>query len=906
MKINKIYQCTRQGLDIILGLVPQAAEALDKPLKMKFKYRPEERTASAMLLPPNEKCSYWRMKDFGLNEPAFSPIDLYMREKGMIQEQFTEALYELAAQYGVEDEKITQQNLPQWVERERLPEEVIGLPILKFRDHFTQHELSVWGDAITEEILTRLAWKPVEYIGFVNSVRVKECHSTDTYPIFAQKCPYIDRDGNEQSFWKVYKPREYDGGQRFMSIGSVQRNYIFGLDALVRAWRKNGEHRLDEVFLVSGGSDAANCLAMGGQPVWLNSETAEFTQEQHDLLLRYAKRIIQIGDTDATGKRVSIQRAKQYLDIYTVTLPEEKMNRFKDARGKRRKDLKDYVQLFPGRKNFWNLVQQARKAQFWFTTEEKKGDETITVYHISAASLCYFLELHGYFTIHDENHERPHYIHMDGMVVESIFVKSVRNFINNWRNEHGLPEGLQNCIIHSRDIPSRETSNLRELILSFKDSSPKSQIFYFRNTWVEVTADGIHKHQLTESTTFNSYVWKHDIIQHDYADMKPMFEVEKLDDGTYGARLTDENKSDVLTFLRNASRLYWREEDEQGLVLSPEQIHEERQCLAAKLACIGYYLHHYREGSRSWAAILQDAQLAEDERECNGRSGKSIFIKFLRALVETKDLEGRDTEIVKNRFLLDGVTESTRLVAVDECARTFPYQFFFGKITGSLLVEEKNNHPFEIDFKDAPKWLFATNYVIPKTDSSTEARLWPQVFSTYYHKMTKENGYKETREVSDTFGYQLLEADYPEEKWQADIAFAMQCLQFYLSLPESERKIMPPMATIERRTQRALMGKSFEDWASDYYQPGSEHLDVSENYDEVKKNYCQEVGIKDIAANTFTKLLKTFCNGAEHIHCYNPAEFTESKRDGQRIRDRHVSKIHVRSYQWVAVNTLPF
>jgi len=357
-----------------------------------------------------------------------------------------------------------------------------------------------------------------------------------------------------------------------------------------------------------------------------------------------------------------------------------------------------------------------------------------------------------------------------------------------------------------------------------------------------------------------------------------------------------------LTYLHHASRLYWRQVDEDGIPLTPEQQHEEEQCLAAKLSCIGYYLHRYRNDSLTLAAILQDAFLAEDEKECNGRSGKSFFFKYLMALVHYFFIDARNPEIVKDKFLFDGVTEATDLVIVDECARKLSYSYFFGKITGPFRGEEKGGHPFEIPSDKAPKMAFGTNYVIKKLDSSTEARLWPQVFGDYYHAMAQNNNYRENRSIHDDFGYNLLGNDYPEDKWQADLAFAMQCLQFYLSLPVAERKIMPPMGNIQLRTQRAIIGKNFEDWAADYYQEGSEHLDVTENYDDVLADYCRETGDRNMSPRIFSHMLKTYCGYAEHIDCYNPGEFTESKKDGDRIRQRtegnatkKTAKIHIRS-----------
>jgi len=907
MDAYKVYEHTNDGLTIILDLVPQAAVAVDNPKKTAFKYRLDERTPSAYLIAPDNKYPYWRLIDYGISNKPFSPVDLYIREKGMTGDRFHQAVHELAEQYGVEDEKISKSNRPDKHERPAKADEQEGQLIFETRDTFTQAEIALWGPNVTAEHLTTYGWKPVVYVGSVKECRVKECHSNDSYPIFAQECHAIDKDGKVQTFHKIYKPREYQKRYRFMYSGQVPKDYIFGLEALQCAFRKNGEKKLDAVFLVSGGSDAVNCLSMGGQAVWLNSETADLTEQQHALLYQYANRIYAIGDIDATGKECARRLALRYLDIHSITLPEDLMNRFHDNRGNLRKDLKDYIQIRPKQQDFDCLVRQARTAKFWI---EQYKEKEIVGYKISPTNLNYFLELNGFFTLHDERHERPQYIRVEGMLVEEVFPKDIKNFLNAWCQEKGMPMGLQDIIHRSRDLPNKETSNLRELNLSFKSYTSDSQLCFFKNCWVEVTAQGITKHTYQEIPAQGANVWRHNVIDHNYVEHKPMFVPQRREDGSWGVTLTDDAKSDVLTYLRNSSRLYWRQEDEQNIPLSEQQRREQEQCLVAKLACIGYYMHRFRCDSLALAALLQDATLADDENECNGRSGKTFFIKCLKSLIHTVFIEARNPKIVEDKFLFDGVTEATDLVAIDECSRKLDFSCFFGKITGPFRAEEKGGHPFEIPSDKAPKMIFSTNYVIKHLDSSTEARLWPQIFSDYYHVIANNNDYKESRGIRDDFGYNLLDSDYPEEKWSADIALAMQCLQFFLSLPVDQRKIMPPMGTIERRTQQAIIGKDLKLWAEEYYGEGSEHLDVTENYNDVISDYRAETGDHNISPQVFTQKLKEWCNYAEHIHCYNPAELTEEKKDGGRIRKRNTMNpnqkdmfIHVRSYQWVQSQT---
>ena len=109
---------------------------------------------------------------------------------------------------------------------------------------------------------------------------------------------------------------------------------------------------------------------------------------------------------------------------------------------------------------------------------------------------------------------------------------------------------------------------------------------------------------------------------------------------------------------------------------------------------------------------------------------------------------------------------------------------FFGRVTGSFLVEQKNEPIYTIPFEQSPKLLFGTNGVIRQHDPATERRLWSQVLSDYYHVQTPENDYRETRTVRDDVGCNLMDGEYSEADWQRDIAFLIQCLQYHLSLPK--------------------------------------------------------------------------------------------------------------------------
>ena len=874
--LAQVYAASHSGLDIILSVCPQAADAVGN--KHNFKLRLDERTASAHLYPPDQRADYYRIVDYGLGEGErfLSPIDLYMMDRGYSKSDFSKALHELMEEYGVAEELSSKVNKPEIECRAATPDEIGQQPRVSFREGFTAEELAVWGPRVKAEHLGQLGWKAVTAVARTKDGKTVITKATPTFPIFAQTCAFLDFNGTPREFMKLYEPKNPNKAFRFSIVGQKPPHYLFGLDALRRLFNERGEEKLDEVILVSGGSDAVNCLSMGYQPVWLGSETEELPEEDFHLLLKFAKRVVNIPDIDATGQKVGRRLALRLPGIFTAWMTPKDMGFLHDNRGRQRKDLKDFIQLNPDTRSMKQLIDRAQSGQFWAKFEDKNGQ---TQYSISRTRLDYFLWLNGFCTVKDDQRTEPVYVRVTDNVVTRIKAKSILAFVNRWCEEHGMEEALRNKLLRSHDLPNNQTSTLRERDdLDFTCATATTQRFYFQNGWVEVDKDNCTLHRYNELT--DRYVWADSIIHHDYRQMPPMFTVERDDDGLFTVNVLGEPVSKLFRFVINASRLYWRKEDEQGLELSDTELAEVHQCLASKLAAIGYLLHGYKSESSAWAILCQDSTMGEVEDECNGRSGKSFFLKAVSQLLTKFPIEARVPSVVDNRFIFDGVTEATDLIVIDECCKNLNFDFFFGKITGDLRFEEKGNHPILIPFAQSPKLAFATNYVLKKHDPSTEGRIWPQIFSDYYHVSTKQNTYRETRTIRDDMGCDLMGVEYPEADWQADIAFMLQCLQFYLSLPVEERRIMPPMERIERREQRAVLGKDFEQWADEYFSPDGENLDKALKVNDVLANFNAETHF-GWSPNKLTRHLKAYCEYAEYIRCFNPASVTGKKADGE-------------------------
>lgn len=913
IELKDIYAATNDGKQIILDLVPNATECKN------FSYRTDDKHASARLYPPREGRDYWVIKDFGANgeEAYFSPIDIFMREKGIPQSDFYVAVILLAMQYDVSKQLDRSVNCPRIETRPATADEHDGDHPFKVKDSITEAEAKNWGLNVKPNHLAEHGWFLVEWIASVKDGQVTVRYSTDTYPIFIQCNSYVDKQGNERCFYKVYQPYSADKQWRFYYIGQKPQDYIFGLDALKRKYNLNDQQPLDKICIVSGGSDAVNCLAMGITPVHLGSETQLLTPEMYKQLKKYAKTIYACYDNDDTGIASARQLALQHLDIKVIWLPTKDFDKLLDKRGKKLKDLKDYLQIHPFQHDFDNLFRQARQAKFWDMWKEKVEDREQWKVDLSLTRLCYFLWLNGYMLLRDPLFHDTRFIHIDGIIVEEVTLTDIHHFLKDWMIGQGLPDMVIDKVMRSKDIDaSKLKSNMTEVELNFSSATPTSQWFYLQNCCVEVTKESITRHEYSRMPADAHYVWKHQIIQHNYVPHEPMFTIERQENGMYSITIHS-TVSEAFCFIINASRLHWRKEIEcrfeenpegkaeyvrthkfciNGDGLTEEETAEQMQSLVNKIFDIGYHLHRYKMMSRAWGTICYDSIIGDND-ECNGRSGKSLFGKILRAFMETVTIEAKYRNITDRQFLYAKVTYETDFLFVDECHRNLDYDHFYARITDDFQVEKKGCDPEAIPFSYSPKILIATNYVNRKRDASTVARELPVVFSDYYHQRAQNNDYLEDRSVADDFGHNLIDERY--EGWEHDIAFLIQCEQFYLSAVEGDNKILPPLDSIQKRQQKALMGKPFEQWAEDYFQLGGGHLDVELKFEDVYQAYKTDAKSQAVDPERFNKKMQEYCDYADHIAVFNPKDKTGNDKDGQRWRKHETSGqvryIYVRS-----------
>lgn len=920
--IQKIYDATRQGLDIILWIYPQASKCVGVN-GAKFKVRNEKTPSACLHQRKSDKFGYiWGVTDFG-GEGWRSAIQLFMEDRGLKQEQFNEAVLQIASQFSITDELDRAVNKADFTERDARADEPDGHRAFETRD-FTMEELAVLGPNVRQEHVESLHWHSVKWFSYTKDRKTRIRHSNEHYPIFMRECVVREArtlpDGTEQEevkFYKLYEPLNPDKGFRFQYFpaGVKPAKYINGLRELIRAkeqfnakaqkeWEASHTdeepykpQKLREAFICSGERDALCCRSLGYMPLWFNSETYKLADDEMKEIMQHVEVLYNIPDIDDTGIRKGTELALRYIDIRTIWLPDW-LRKYRDNRGKPRKDFRDWMELRHTKKEFRFLMQMAMPAKFWKTTVNKKSGETR--HTIDTACLHNFLRLNGFYALHDDNQKDTRYVKVEGYIVRSVTPKDIREFVRQWVTEEVRDLSVLNLVLDTPKLSSSMLESIDEITLDFTSFDVRSQLFFFPNVCVSIDGgkfDVIKK----QDFKFRNYVWEDNVIDHNFTLLDDFFTINRSmdEDGEATWNITiNKVGSNLMGYFINSSRLSWRKELEQrfeqrscdekeayhnahrfdiaGEGLTAEEIQEQQQNLINKIFTMGYMLHHYKSPSRAWAPMAMDNKIGE-EGECNGRSGKSFFFKVLSLLMKTVKLSGRNPKLMDNPHVFDQVTQYTQMLLVDDCDRYLNTGLFYDNITSDMTVNPKNNQSFTIPFEESPKIAFTTNYVPADFDPSSEARLLYMVFSDYYHQRTEENDYHESRSIRDDFNKDLFSKTYSEDEWNQDLNFILQCVKFYLSICDEPVKLLPPMNNIIFRKHKQDMGANFEDWAQVYFSPDAGRLDTFLSRSKVFEDFKANGGrVQGMTPQTFLRKLKAFVLLCPWIEELNPKHLQNS------------------------------
>lgn len=916
----QLYDATEGGLQIIELHYPDARKAALR--NEPFKARPDERTPSARLKQfSSQGVPIWKMTDFGGEGRAIDPIQIHMEAKGI---GFTEAIADLSVIFNITDNLNRSVNRPDVRKQPVREDQPDGSCSWEIDQEFTTSECAVMGPRVTPEHLKALNWHRVKCIVSVKNREATYKFSNEHYPIFMRECWFTDTKGNRDCFYKIYEPLNVEKQYRFQyqPRGKKPQSYINGLSELIAAYTAMNEReeklffsdpsnenkpykekKLQEAVICSGERDAICVKALGYSPLWFNSETYHVSVEEWKLITKYVEVVYNIPDIDATGRRKGTELALRFIDVHTIWLP-EKLSQYRDNRGNPRKDFRDWAEIWKDNGDFRNLLTLATPARFWMTRyNEKTGAMKLS---IDVSCLHEFLMLNGFHTLRDKNAPSTRFVRVTGNIVEEVTPKEIRDFVCKWTIETAQPRELRNLVLTTPMLSANALESLKEIDPDFTNFTPKSQTFYFPKFSVEVTGNEFIRHE-NNIAKLGRYVWKENIIDHDIKIGPDMFEIthpEGMNSSEDFDIVISGNQSNFFKYLINSSRIYWRKELEQSLaqyapddaaryraehkfdiagpLLSPEEIQEQKQCLISKIFTIGFMLHRYKSMSRAWAPFAMDNIIGEND-QCNGGSGKSFMFTTLFKFAKGLMLDGRNPKMRENSFMFEQVTKSTDVVLFDDCSQNVDIQDFYTAITQDLTVNAKNTKSYNIKFEDAPKFAFTTNFVPREFSGSTRRRMLFVVFSDYYHAVSEDNDYKETRTIRDDFDKNLFGDDYTETEWEGDINFIMQCVKFYLSVSHLPIKIEPMIGNIIYRKYMHDMSENFKDWAYGYFSPESGNLDTEIVREKAFDDYKRFSGVTKITMQKFSKSLRGFCYTCDYIDSLNPEDLHNS---GSRIMRR--------------------
>jgi hypothetical protein len=912
--ITKLYDATNKGLDIILHYYPQARECISGNSKF-FKVRTGERTPSATLKLLKD---VWKVTDFGDEGSALNPIEVAMKEERL---EFREALHRLCDRYNVTATVISQSNKSEVEARPAKDDEPEGDFKFELNEKISDFELSVLGPMVKEETCQKYSYFSIKWYRITKNRKTTTVKSTETYPIFMRDCG---------EFRKIYQPLNPDKAFRFFYNGNKPKEFINGLKELKKRYEeytkeidedteygddegmvmsdetketnydnKKKSRKLPEAIFCSGERDALNVAGMGYLPLWLNSETAKVSKFEMANILKMVDQVYNIPDTDETGLKKAMEFALEHIEVFTVELPNW-LPKYKDARGKPRKDLRDFLDIKNSRKEFENLLSIAKPVKFW-ETKYIKNEKRV---EINTVFFLHFLKYNNFGKITDKDTGYITYCRIKGHKIEKIMSgKTIRNFVLDYLNDNYVNVEVQNLFINSTKTSINVLDNMPDFCINFKDYTINSQMLFFENCAINVFKDKIEE---VRGDSISSKVWESDVSKYRFKRIDPSiictYDTEK---NKYEIEIKH-TQSHYFRFLINTSRIYWREELEYrrldkensneiddkyatdnkfsiyGARLTDEEIEEQCMHLINKMYVIGYLLHGYKSYAKALSVWLMENKVT-DESESSGGSGKSLMIKFLKNLCNIVTLPGRDKELTKRQFFMDRVTEYTDIINVEDATKYFDFNAFYSFITGDMQITKKFEGSKEIDYKTSAKLVITSNFPPHEDDGSTMRRMLLCVFSDYYHHQTSKNDYTEHRRVYDDFGYELYNDLYKEEWWNEDFNFCVDCLQFYLYTLENNLIVQPPMAKVNERISLAQIGENFKNWADVYFANESENLDKLIPRKDVFNDYCDTTGDKKTRDNTFKKKLHIWVRTKQYIECINPKQLQNDK-EGRIIR----------------------
>ena len=778
--------------------------------------------------------------------------------------------------------------------------------------------------------------------------------SNAQFPIFA-----IDEGG----FQKIYKPKA-EKGFRFIWAGVKPESFVHGLkqhqsyiESNIKANEKRmqdaEEHssaaaekqkqksvlpeKLNEIILVSGGSDALNVAALGYKVIWLNSESAKLDFDTLKACRKICREFYNLPDIDAPGRTAARDLAWQYIDIKTIWLPAELAMKG-DGKGGNCKDVRDYLKYW-GATSFKKLYENALPFKFWDEMQktDKEGNaiwkfgRPVYIYEFNNVRGYNFLQMNGFWRFADAKYKEGYrLIKVDNNIVRDVLANEVKNYIHKFLKERQLPEDLRNVMYRTPQLSESSLSNLDEIDLNFKHYGHDFQYLFFENKVWKITASKIESVKMPSIYVLEKKIMKPLVRGKKVDDFKPevlpeMFEIQQVD-GRWTVEFK-ETTCDYLKFTLQTCKIHWKKELEErmhwyeldakerlamieeqdldeemvntmghmktkemqekyiakykfslvGSLLTEEERNEQMLAFVNRVFLIGYLLHRYKDQTKPWAGFVMDYKISDDGVS-NGRAGKGLLALGLKMMLDHFRIDARNPKLFDDTFLFGGVNIGNELIHMEDWDEFLDFERLFNILTGALSSNPKGMQAVNIDNQDFGKILIDTNFSDRHTSGSAKGRKLHSVFADYYHEDLEF--YKEVRTPLSELGRRMFD-DWADGEWNGFYNFMAQCLKFYLSVADKGVKIDPPFGNIIKRNSLAVMGENFRQWADSYFE---DKMDQSTERIEAYNDFMKATNSTKHSPQGFLKKMVAWCDFMGYK--LNPEDvqgWQKPARDGKKL-----------------------
>ena len=452
----------------------------------------------------------------------------------------------------------------------------------------------------------------------------------------------------------------------------------------------------------------------------------------------------------------------------------------------------------------WNAAKEALKKKFKMVDDDFWSTTQNGAYNLNNFKFKTFLDNNDFFKHSPEKNGTFQMIKKEGIFLNEVFEKDIKDFVLDYITDNDKPEGVYNLMSGNLKFFKREFLGIltSKNVSLLKDDKDSAYLFY-TNCIVKVTKD---KKEILSYADMDLSIWRDQVINRDFKKI-------------------DHHKSEFRTFIWNIAG-------------------KDKNKYKAFQTVIGYLLHSYKDRSNNKAIIFNDEAISDVP---NGRSGKGLFWNAMGHLKKVQSLDGKTFDF-QNKFPYQNVSTDCQILVFDDVKKKFNFENLFSVITEGITIEYKGKDSIKLDVTSSPKIIITTNYTISGNSASFNARKYEvEMANTFNDKFTPV----------DLFGHELFN-DWDEDQWASFDNYCQECIQIYLNVGLIE------MPTINLNFRKILddisseMYYFFEDLKEDtYYSVKEQMYDSFCNAFPDKKNY--------ITQNSITINFKKFCEYKGYI-----------------------------------------